>query len=114
MNSLNLIALREIYGLRRVHLSVTSILLSASTIHLLNLPSAPATLHLTQALQDLEATSVNHHFAARCIDIIHSLAANWKISLPGSLGPGSALGKGTFRKWSSPPANFAPFFIPRH
>ncbi|KAH9820923.1 Nitrogen assimilation transcription factor nit-4 [Teratosphaeria destructans] len=106
-------ALRRIEGLHRVPLPVTSILLSASTIHLLNLPSEPATLHLTQALQDLQAIAVNHRFAGRCIDIIRSLAARWEISLPGSLVPGSALGISTFTKWSCPPANFAPF-IPRH
>lgn len=75
-------ALRAMYGLRRVSLAVTSLLLSASTIHLLNLPSEPAGLHLTQGLHDLQAMSINHPFAARCVDIIRGLASKWKITLP--------------------------------
>lgn len=44
-------ALRAMYGLRRVCLAVTGMLLSASTIHLLNLPSEPAVSYLSQALR---------------------------------------------------------------
>lgn len=75
-------ALRAVYGLRRISLAVTNVLLSASTIHLLNLPSEAAAAHLSQALQDLEAMSVNHRFAARAIDIIRSLSSKWRIALP--------------------------------
>lgn len=72
------------YGLRRVNLAVVNRLMSSLTIHLLNLPSEPAASNLAQGLQDLQAMSLNHHFAARCIDIIHSLAAKWNIVLPDS------------------------------
>ncbi len=75
-------ALRAMYGLRRVCLAATSLLLSASTIHLLNLPSEPAASHLSQGLYDLQAMSMNHRFAGRCVDIIRSLATKWHISLP--------------------------------
>ena len=75
-------ALRAMYGLRRVTLPVTSLLLSASTIHLLNLPAEPSASHLSQALHDLQAMSTNHQFAAQCVDIIRSLAKKWSISLP--------------------------------
>jgi hypothetical protein len=75
-------ALRALYGLRRVGLAVTSLLLSASTIHLLNLPSEPSSTHLSQALYDLQAMAVNHTFAGRCVEIIRSLATKWHISLP--------------------------------
>jgi hypothetical protein len=70
------------YGLRRVCLPVTGFLLSASTIHLLNLPSETSGRHLSQAMHDLQAMSTNHHFAGRCVDIIRSLATKWKIALP--------------------------------
>ncbi|KAH0019900.1 hypothetical protein KCU78_g6635, partial [Aureobasidium melanogenum] len=47
-------ALRAMYGLRRTSLAVSSILLSASTVHLMNLPSQGAAVQLTQAMQDLD------------------------------------------------------------
>ncbi|SMR60784.1 unnamed protein product [Zymoseptoria tritici ST99CH_1E4] len=75
-------ALRAMYGLRRVTSPVTSFVLSACTIHLLNLPSDTAAANLTQGLHDLEALSVNHPFAARAIDIIRSLSSKWNITLP--------------------------------
>lgn len=70
------------YGLRRVCLPVTGFLLSASTIHLLNLPSEVSARHLSQAMHDLQSMSTNHFFAGRCVDIIRSLASKWKINLP--------------------------------
>lgn len=79
-------ALRAMYGLRRVCPGVITILLSASTIHLLNLPSDSAAQNLTQALHDFEAISVNHRFAARSIDIIRALSAKWSVPLPESAG----------------------------
>lgn len=77
-------ALRGMYGLRRISLSVTVILLSASTVHLLHLPSQTSATHLTQALHDLQAMSVNHRYAGCCIEIIHRLANQWGIALPES------------------------------
>ncbi|KAK3069519.1 hypothetical protein LTR53_012082 [Teratosphaeriaceae sp. CCFEE 6253] len=75
-------ALRAISGLRRVALNTCSWIKTASTIHLLNLPSEAAAANLTQGMHDLQTISVNHPFAARCIDIIRSLAAKWHIVLP--------------------------------
>jgi hypothetical protein len=74
--------LRAMYGMRRVCLAVPSLLLSASTIHLLNLPAEPSATHLSQGLHDLQAMSMNHTFAARCVDIVRSLATKWNIALP--------------------------------
>lgn len=74
--------LRAMYGLRRVNLAVVNRLMSALTIHLLNLPSEPSASNLAQGLQDLQAISLNHLFAGRCIEIITSLAAKWNIALP--------------------------------
>lgn len=75
-------ALRAMYGLRRVTQPAVSLLLSASTIHLLNLPSEEAANNLSQGLLDLEAMSVNHGLAARAIDVIRSLSSKWNIPLP--------------------------------
>lgn len=44
-------ALRGMYGLRRTSLAVSPILLSASTVHLMNLPSQGAAMQLTQAMR---------------------------------------------------------------
>lgn len=74
--------MRAMYGLRRVSQPTAALLLSASTIHLLNLPSEGAANNLCQGLLDLEAMSVNHCFAARAIEIIRSLASKWNIALP--------------------------------
>jgi len=91
-------ALRAMYGLRRVPLAVPSIILSASTIHLLNLPSEPAAAHLSQGMHDLQALSVNHQFAAKCVDIIRALATKWNITLPEG-----ATSTSVFREhWQSP------------
>jgi hypothetical protein len=75
-------ALRNMYGLRRVCLVVVSLILSASTIHLLNLPAEPSTTNLNQGLHDLQAMAMNHTFAGRCVDIVRSLATKWSIGLP--------------------------------
>ncbi|WPH01908.1 Hypothetical protein R9X50_00476200 [Acrodontium crateriforme] len=109
-------ALRAMYGLRRISLGVTSLLLSASTIHLLNLPSEQATAHLAQGFQDFQAMAVNHQFAGRCVDIIRSLAIKWQITLPDGAGapnmalrsPDQKLGTAT-----SPSSAFFAATIPR-
>lgn len=96
-------ALRAMYGLRRVCLAAVVTVLSASTIHLIDLPSQPAAVHLTQAIRkqlpsrypslslivpdDLQAMSTNHPSAARCINTIYGLARKWGISLPPGVAP---------------------------
>ncbi|PIA93746.1 Nitrogen assimilation transcription factor nit-4 [Cercospora beticola] len=105
-------ALRAMYGLRRVTLAVTSLLLSASTIHLLNLPSEQAANHLSQALHDLESMSVNHKFAARAAEIILALSSKWNIALPEAAAAIAVyrMGSGTA---SPPPSSFFAASIPR-
>lgn len=107
--------MRAMYGLRRVNLAVVNRLMSGLTIHLLNVPSEPSASHLAQGLQDLQAMSLNHQFAARCIEIIHSLAAKWNISLPDSAGSIPSRGKaGLQRQFPSPPSSsFWAASIPR-
>lgn len=96
-------ALRAMYGLRRVCLPVTGLLLSASTIHLLNLPNDQAAAHLTQGMHDLQAMSINHYFAGRCVEIIRGLASKWHIQLPDNLPSGSP-----FRADSAAPSSSRP------
>lgn len=108
-------ALRAMYGLRRVCLAVTNILLSASTIHLLNLPSESAAVHLSQGLNDLEAMSTNHRFAARAVDIIRSLSSKWNIALPEGAAAVAVYRLGAQRNVSSPPpSTFFAASIPRN
>ena len=107
-------ALRAMYGLRRVCMAVPGLLLSASTIHLLNLPSEPAASHLSQGLRDLQTLSTNHQFAARCVNIIRSLATKWNIALPEGAASISAFRQPGQRSWSSPTSsNFWAATIPR-
>lgn len=107
-------ALRAMYGLRRVVLAVPSMILSASTIHLLNLPAEPAASHLNQGLHDLQAIAINHHFAARCVDIIRSLAMQWNIALPEGAASGSVFRGNHPPSISSPPLSaFFAASIPR-
>lgn len=106
-------ALRAMYGLRRVCLTMVSALLSASTIHLLNLPSDPAAAHLSRALHDLQAMSVNHPLASRCIDVIRSSAAKWNITLPEGAPAATPPGVSSRRARTSPsPAAFFASSIP--
>jgi hypothetical protein len=100
------------YGLRRVCLPVTGFLLSASTIHLLNLPSETSARHLSQAMHDLKAMSANHLFAGRCVDIIRSLASKWKINLPED-APSKSPSTHSGRTTNSPKSAFYSASIPR-
>lgn len=100
------------YGLRRVPLAITHLLLSASTIHLLNLPSEPAATNLAQGMHDLQAMSVNHQFAARCIEIVRALASKWNIALPEAAATVATLFPTA--TWPSPPSSsFWAASIPR-
>ena len=101
------------YGLRRVCLPVTGFLLSASTIHLLNLPSETSGQHLSQGMRDLQTMSTNHTFAGRCVDIIRSLATKWQITLPEDAPCASPRPHLNGRKVSSPKSAFYSATIPR-
>lgn len=105
--------LRAMYGLRRVNLPVVNRVLSSLTIHLLNLPSEPSAAHLAQGLQDLQAMSLNHQFAARAIEIITSLAAKWNIALPESAVAVPPRNKGAKQFPSPPSSTFWAASIPR-
>ena len=73
----------RLYGLQRACLLLVShCILSASTIHLLNLPSPTAARHLQTAVHALGEMSFDRRFATRCLRIIRTLAQKWRISLP--------------------------------
>ena len=73
---------RNLYSLRRACAIMAHCILSASTIHLLNLPSLSASGHLTSDLRHLREMSINHAFAGRCSRIVELLAQKWGIALP--------------------------------
>ncbi|CAF9926531.1 MAG: hypothetical protein ALECFALPRED_003464 [Alectoria fallacina] len=73
---------RQIFGLRRVPLIATHILLSTSIIHLLNLPNASSARDLALSITCLREISANHAFANRSLDIVMALSQQWNIHLP--------------------------------
>ncbi|KAK0270103.1 hypothetical protein LTR35_014351 [Friedmanniomyces endolithicus] len=88
--------------------------LTASTIHLLNLPSDVAANNLSQGMHDLQTISVNHPFAARCIDIIRSLAVKWNITLPEGSNAIPGFRELCTQPMTSPTTAFFAASIPRH
>lgn len=73
---------RQLYGLRRVPLTATHILLSTSIIHLLDLPNASSAQDLFLSVTCLRGISANHAFAVRSLHIIMALSRKWNIHLP--------------------------------
>ncbi len=73
---------RDLYGLRRSTPMTTHFVMTASTIHLLDLPSLSASASLAQGIADLRAISTNHLFARRCLLVIKTLGEKWAIELP--------------------------------
>ena len=75
-------AYRRLYGLRRVPILLTHVLLTSSITHLLHLPNTSAALHLAQSITSLRETTLNHRFSIRLFRIIVALAKQWNIQLP--------------------------------
>ena len=75
-------AYRRIYGLRRVPVLLTHVILTSSIIHLMHLPSTSAALHLAEGITSLRETTLCHGFSVRLSGIIVSLAKRWNIQLP--------------------------------
>ena len=73
---------RQIYGLRRIPLVATHILLSTSIIHLLDLPNSSSAHDLALDITCLREISTNHSFSNRSLHIILALSQQWKIPLP--------------------------------
>ena len=73
---------RRLYGLRRVPILLTHVILSSSIIHLLNLPNNSAALRLAASISSLGETIPNHDFSDRLYRIIVALAERWNVQLP--------------------------------
>ena len=76
---------RQLYGLRRVPIVSTHILLSASIIHLLNLPNPSSAQDLALSITCLREITANHAFATRCLNVIMALSQQWDIHLPSEI-----------------------------
>ncbi len=76
---------RQLYGLRRVPLLSTHILLSVSIIHLLNLPNPSSVQDLALSITCLRDITANHAFAIRSLHIVMALSRQWKIYLPSEI-----------------------------
>ena len=76
---------RQIYGLRRVPLVSTHILLSISIIHLLNLPNPSSAQDLALSITCLRGITANHPFALRSLRIVMALSKQWNIHLPSEI-----------------------------
>ena len=76
---------RQIYGLRRVPLVSTHILLSVSIIHLLNLPNTSSAQDLALSITCLRDITANHPFAFRSLRIVMALSKQWNIHLPSEI-----------------------------
>ena len=73
---------RKIYGMRRICLIITHVLLSSSIIHLLNLPKPSACQDLIHNMTAMREVSEHYAFAGRTFSIIVALSKQWGISLP--------------------------------
>lgn len=73
---------RQTYGMRRVPVLLTHIILSSSIIHLLDLPNPTSATNLALSITGLREMTANHSFCARCLQIILKLAIQWNIHLP--------------------------------
>ena len=73
---------RQTYGLRRVPLLVTHIVVTSAIIQLLNLPNPRDAKDLALSLTSLREIGANHAFAFRGINIVMALSRQWNIHLP--------------------------------
>ena len=76
---------RQTYGLRRVPLVSTHILLSISIIHLLNLPNPSSAQDLALSITCLRGITANHLCALRSLRIVMALSKQWNIQLPSEI-----------------------------
>ena len=76
---------RRIYGLRRVPVVSTHILLSTSIIHMLTLPNSLSAQDLALSITCLREMSSNYAFCTRCLHIIMTLSQQWNIQLPSGI-----------------------------
>ena len=83
---------RNRFGLRCANILIAHILLTACTVHLMDLPSKgytslsdrnqTAIRNISRGLRDLAAMSKNHVWAARCFKLVCGLAEQWQLYIP--------------------------------
>ncbi|EKG14941.1 Transcription factor fungi [Macrophomina phaseolina MS6] len=73
---------REQYGLDGIFTFQLHCLLTASTIHIIKLPSISATSHLAAACNNFQDLVRQNKWATGSLDILRSLVTKWKIVLP--------------------------------
>ena len=73
---------RNLYGLRRSVVLFGHMTLSASQIHLLNLPQPNADHYFTENIRQFCEMGTNHPFALRGLRIIIKVASEWGTRLP--------------------------------
>ncbi|KAI9790435.1 MAG: hypothetical protein M1835_000964 [Candelina submexicana] len=84
---------RELYGLRRSTPTITHFVMTASTIHLLDLPNPSASASLAQGILDLRVISTSNPFACRCLRVIKTLSEDWAIELPEEVPEASSMAR---------------------
>ena len=73
---------RNIYGLSGIYMFQVHCLLTACTIHILNVPTISATRHLTQAANIMQELISRNEWARSALVILRGLAEKWRLVLP--------------------------------
>jgi len=73
---------RNIYGLSGIYMFQVHCLLTACTIHILNVPTISATRHLTQAANIMQELIPRNEWARSALIILRGLAEKWRLVLP--------------------------------
>ena len=76
---------RGLYGLRRIPMAITHVILASSIVHLMNLDITSAAQHLAQSITSLRETTPNHSISRRLLGIIEELTKRWNIELPAAV-----------------------------
>ena len=76
---------RGLYGLRRIPMAVTHVILASSIVHLMDLDITSAAQHLARSITSLRETTPNHSISRRLLGIIEELIRRWNIELPAAV-----------------------------
>ncbi|KAF2809283.1 uncharacterized protein BDZ99DRAFT_443474 [Mytilinidion resinicola] len=76
---------RRHYSLRSCNLLLTHILLSITTVHLINSSNPVSRRNLIDGLRAMEDMSTCHYFTARTFKIIYNLCQKWNLPFPDEL-----------------------------
>ena len=76
---------RRLYGLRRIPMAITHVILASSIVHLMDLDITSAARHLAQSITSLRETTPNHSISRRLLGIIEELIKRWNIEVPAAV-----------------------------